>query len=135
VDGGRQRGADRAAARSSRGGLRPRRREAPPRRQGLRADALRGRPEAGGPLAAPGDDGLLEDVGFLPVPAWGGSRETLYARPPAAGAGTYEIRDFTLLLTYDDGRRWSADFSIHGDDPKDLSKLLLKTGVLHRETP
>jgi hypothetical protein len=81
------------------------------------------------------DDGLLEDVGFLPVPAWAGSRETLYARPPAAGAGTYEIRDFTLLLTYDDGRLWSADFSIHGDDPKDLSKLLLKTGVLHRETP
>jgi len=79
------------------------------------------------------DDGLLEDVGYLPVPAWGGSREVAYPRPPARGEGTYEIRDFTLLLKYDDGRVWSGDFSTSSPDRKDLSKLLLKTGVLHRE--
>lgn len=79
------------------------------------------------------DDGLLEDVGHLPTPAWGGGRVELYPRPPAAGTGTYEIRDFTMILTYDEGRVWSADFSIYGDDPKDLSRLLLKTGLLHRE--
>jgi hypothetical protein len=81
------------------------------------------------------DDGLLEDVGYLPVPRWSGSAEVLYPRPPAAGEGTYEIRDFTILLKYDDGRPWSADFSIEGNDPKDLSRLLMKTGTLHRETP
>jgi hypothetical protein len=79
------------------------------------------------------DDGLLEDVGVHPVPAWGGSREVLYPRPPARGEGTYEIREFTLFLKYDDGRVWSGDFSTFGSDPKDLSKLLLKAGVLHRE--
>jgi hypothetical protein len=79
------------------------------------------------------DDGLLEDVGFLPVPAWSGAGEVLYPQPPASSAGTYEIRDFTLLLKYDDGRVWSADFSVYGDDPKDFSKLLLKSGILHRE--
>jgi len=79
------------------------------------------------------DDGLLEDVGYLPVPAWAGSRELLYPRPPARGEGTYEIREFTLLLKYDDGTVWSGDFSNFGSDPKDLSKLLLKAGTLHRE--
>lgn len=79
------------------------------------------------------DDGLLEDVGYLAVPAWAGSREVQYDRPPARGEGTYAIREFTLLLKYDDGRVWTADFSISGPAPKDLSKLLLKTGVLHRE--
>lgn len=79
------------------------------------------------------DDGLLEDVGTLPVPTWSGSRDVLYPQPPARGEGTYEIREFTLLLKYDDGRVWSADFSTYGPDPKDLSKLQLKTGTLHRE--
>ena len=65
--------------------------------------------------------------------AWSGSGEVSMPRPPLKGEGTYEIRDFTLLLTYDDGRKWSADFSVHGDDPKDLTKLLLKTGILERE--
>lgn len=79
------------------------------------------------------DDGLLEDVGIYPVPAWGGSAEVLYPRPPARGEGTYEIREFTLLLKFEDGRVWSGDFSTFGSDPKDLSKLLLKAGTLHRE--
>jgi len=38
----------------------------------------------------------------------------------------------TILFAYDGGRRWSADFSIDGDDPKDLSKLNLRAGVLQR---
>ena len=32
-----------------------------------------------------------------------------------------------------DGTLWSADFSTFGADPRDLSKLLLKAGTLHRE--
>lgn len=79
------------------------------------------------------DDGLLEDVGYLTVPKWAGSGEVLFSRPPARGEGTYEIREFTLLLKYDDGRVWSADFSTFGPDLKDFSKLLLKAGTLHRE--
>jgi len=78
------------------------------------------------------DEGLLEDVGFWPVYAWAGSRIVTQPRPPPRGAGTYEIREFTLLLKYDDGPVWSTDFSIEGTDPKDLSKLL-RTGILERE--
>ena len=79
------------------------------------------------------DEGVLEDVGFFPVYAWAGSRVVFRERPPAHGAGTYEIREFTLLVKYDDGRVWSTDFSTFGADPKDLSKLLLRGGILERE--
>jgi hypothetical protein len=79
------------------------------------------------------DEGLLEDVGFWPVYAWAGSRIVTQQRPPPRGAGSYEIREFTLLLKYDDGLAWSTDFSIEGTDPKDLSKLLLRTGKLERD--
>lgn len=78
------------------------------------------------------DDGVLEDVGHVPVPAWAGGHIVRLERPPARGEGTYEIREFTILFAYDDGRRWSADFSIDGDDPKDLSKLNLRAGLLQR---
>lgn len=78
------------------------------------------------------DDGVLEDVGHVPVPAWAGGHVVRLACPPARGEGTYEIREFTILFAYDDGRRWSADFSIEGDDPKDLSKLHLRAGLLQR---
>jgi len=57
----------------------------------------------------------------------------LLDRAPASGSGTYEIRDFTLLLEYDDGLVWSGDFSAVGADPGDVSKLLLESGELHRE--
>jgi hypothetical protein len=79
------------------------------------------------------DDGLLEDVGHVPVPAWAGGHVVRLPKPPPRGEGRYEIRDFTILFTYDDGVAWSADFSIEGNDPKDLSKLLLRAGILHRE--
>lgn len=79
------------------------------------------------------DEGVLEDVGHFPVYAWGGSRIVIRSRPPARGSGTYEIRDFTLLVKYDDGRVWSTDFSTLGRDPKDLSKLQLRGGTLQRE--
>ncbi len=78
------------------------------------------------------DEGVLEDVGHVPVPAWAGGHIVRLERPPARGEGTYEIREFTILFAYDDGRRWSADFSIDGDDPKDLSKLNLRAGLLQR---
>ena len=79
------------------------------------------------------DEGVLEDVGHFPVYAWGGSRIVFRQRPPARGSGTYEIRDFTLLVKYDDGRVWSTDFSTLGANPKDLSKLQLRGGTLHME--
>jgi hypothetical protein len=79
------------------------------------------------------DEGLLEDVGFFTVYAWAGSRIVAQQCPPPRGAGTYEIREFTLLLKYDDGLAWSTDFSIEGTDAKDVSKLLLRTGKLERE--
>ena len=79
------------------------------------------------------DEGVLVDVGIFPVYAWAGSRVVFRERPPARGAGTYEIREFTLLVKYDDGRAWSTDFSTAGADPKDLSKLLLRGGVLRAE--
>ena len=78
------------------------------------------------------DEGVLEDVGSFPVYAWAGSRLIVQDRPPERGAGTYEVRDFTLLVKYDDGRVWSTDFSTYGADAKDLSKLLMRGGVLHR---
>jgi hypothetical protein len=79
------------------------------------------------------DEGVLEDVGHFPVYAWSGSRIVFRERPPARGSGTYEIRDFTLLVEYEDGRVWSTDFSTWGTDPKDLSKIQLRGGTLHRE--
>jgi len=79
------------------------------------------------------DEGLLEDVGSWPVYAWAGSRIVTQQRPPPRGEGTYEIREFTLLLKYDDGSPWSTDFSIEGTDAKDVSKLLLRTGTLEKE--
>lgn len=79
------------------------------------------------------DDGLLEDVGHVPVPAWAGGHVIRLAKPPPRGEGRYEIRDFTIQFTYDDGVTWSADFSIEGNDPKDLTKLLMRAGTLHRE--
>jgi hypothetical protein len=79
------------------------------------------------------DEGVLEDVGHFPVYAWSGSRIVFRERPPARGSGTYEIRDFTLLVKYEDGRVWSTDFSTWGTDPKDPSKIQLRGGTLHRE--
>ena len=79
------------------------------------------------------DEGLLEHVGYLATYPYSGAREASWPGPPARGAGTYEIRDFTLFVRYDDGTSWSTDFSTLGPDPKDVSGLLLRTYVLRKE--
>lgn len=79
------------------------------------------------------DEGVLEDVGTFTVYAWAGSRIVFRTQPPPRGEGTVEIRDFTILVKYDDGRVWSTDFSTAAVDPKDFSKILMRGGVLHRE--
>lgn len=79
------------------------------------------------------DDGLLRHVA-TPIPLkHAGSKEHFWPAPPGKGAGTYEIRDFTLLVRYDDGTPFATDFSTLGSDLKDLSALLLRTTVLRKE--
>lgn len=83
--------------------------------------------------------GRFEDEGALrqaatPIPLkHAGSKELFWPTPPAKGAGTYEIRDFTLLLRYDDGGAFATDFSTLGSDLKDLSVLLLRTTAFRKE--
>jgi hypothetical protein len=78
------------------------------------------------------DAGVLAHVGALPVLKHAGSKEFYWAKPPARGAGTYELRDFTLLVRYDDGTAWASDFSTLGED---LSVLLLRSTVLRKDQP
>lgn len=54
-------------------------------------------------------------------------------RPPESGAGTYEIRDWTIFLKFDGGKTWSTDFSTLGRDPKDLSSILFRTYSVRKE--
>jgi hypothetical protein len=49
------------------------------------------------------------------------------------GAGTYELRDWTLFLTYDDGKAWPTDFSTLGRDPKNHTSLLFGVFAARRE--
>ncbi len=48
-------------------------------------------------------------------------------RPPAKGAGRYEIRDWTIFFTFDDGTRWSSDFSTLGRDGKPDASIIFRT--------
>jgi hypothetical protein len=48
-------------------------------------------------------------------------------------SGTYEIRDWTIFFTFEDGRSWSTDFSTIHKDPKDLSGILFRTTVFLKE--
>ena len=49
------------------------------------------------------------------------------ARPPDQGAGSYEIRDWTIFFKFDDGSTWSTDFSILGPEMKADSAILFRT--------
>ncbi|HVE39546.1 MAG TPA: hypothetical protein VNM14_06630, partial [Planctomycetota bacterium] len=48
-------------------------------------------------------------------------------RPPAKGAGRYEIRNWTIFFTFDDGTAWSTDFSTLGRDGKPDASILFRT--------
>ena len=50
-------------------------------------------------------------------------------RPPAKGAGTYEIRDWTMIFKFDDGTSWSTDFSTLGRELGPDPSLLFRTNV------
>ncbi|HYE99524.1 MAG TPA: hypothetical protein VEJ18_11465, partial [Planctomycetota bacterium] len=75
-------------------------------------------------------DGRFQDDGMMASTALGDTRP---GRPPKRGAGTYEIREWTLFVRYDDGAEWSCDFSTIGPDPADLSAILLGTAVFPRK--
>lgn len=54
-------------------------------------------------------------------------------KPPVRGAGTYEIRDWTMFFTFADGKTWSTDFSILGRDPQAFTSILFRTTALPRD--
>lgn len=62
------------------------------------------------------DDGVLAHCGALGTLKYSGAKEFRWPRPPAKGAGTYEIRDFTLFVKYDDGAEWAGDFATLGEE-------------------
>ncbi len=48
-------------------------------------------------------------------------------KPPQGVSGTYEIRNWTIWFKVDGKAVWSTEFSLPGDDPKDLGAVLLNT--------
>jgi hypothetical protein len=48
-------------------------------------------------------------------------------KPPEKGSGTYEIRDWTIFVRFDDGAAWSTDFSVLGREPKPDATILFRT--------
>lgn len=65
-------------------------------------------------------EGVLKSVAFGDVQP---------VRPPAKGAGTYEIRDWTMFFKFDDGTTWSTDFSTLGREVKPDTSILFRTSV------
>ena len=62
-----------------------------------------------------------------------GGDDSDWPRFPNKLSGTYEIRDWTIFFTFEDGRTWSTDFSTIRKDPKDLSGILLRTKTFLKE--
>ncbi len=62
------------------------------------------------------DDGVFHHAAFV---------DTKRPKPPKKGAGTYELREWTIFLSYDDGTAWSTDFSTIGPDPQNAPGILL----------
>lgn len=69
-------------------------------------------------------DGVVTTIGF---------QDSDWPRFPDKLSGTYEIRDWTIFLTFEDGRSWSTDFSTIHKDPKDLSGVLFRTTTFLKE--
>ena len=53
----------------------------------------------------------------------------LMAKPLDQGAGSYEIRDWTMFFKFDDGTAWSTDFSTLGPEEKPDASLVFRTRV------
>ena len=69
-------------------------------------------------------EGRFKVAGLLKTVATG---DVVKARPLGEGAGTYEIRDWTIFFKFDDGTAWSTDFSIQGREEKPDASLLFRT--------
>ena len=69
-------------------------------------------------------EGKFNVSGVLKSVAFG---DVLKARPLDNGAGTYEIRDWTIFFKFDDGTAWSTDFSTLGHDGKSDAGILFRT--------
>ncbi len=76
------------------------------------------------------DDGTFNADGAITFVA---SLDPDWPKLPDKLSGTYEIRDWTIFLTLEDGRTWTTDFSIIHKDPKDLSGILFRTVVFLKE--
>lgn len=65
-------------------------------------------------------DGALKHVAFGDVDR---------PRPPEKGAGTYDVRDWTMFFKFDDGASWTTDFSTLGKEVDPAGSILLRTNV------
>lgn len=76
------------------------------------------------------EDGTFKADGAL----WfvGGS-DPDWPKLPDKPSGTYELRDWTIFFTLEDGRVWTTDFSTIHKDPNDRSGILLRTTVFLKE--
>ena len=69
-------------------------------------------------------EGRFQVEGVLKVVATG---DVVNGRPLDKGAGTYEIRDWTIFFKFDDGTAWSTDFSRIGPVEKPDASLIFRT--------
>jgi len=76
------------------------------------------------------DDGTFKTDGVLTFIA---DTDADWPRFPNKLSGNYEIRDWTIFFTFEDGRTWSTDFSTIHKDPKDLSGVLFRTQTFLKE--
>ncbi len=77
------------------------------------------------------EEGAFKTEGLLP---WLALTDTTgRPKPPEKASGTYELRDWTIWFKVDGRAVWSTDFMTVGEDPKDLSIILLQTYGFKRE--
>jgi hypothetical protein len=74
-------------------------------------------------------EGKFKVSGVLKSVAFG---DVAKVRPPDKAAGGYEIRDWTIFFTFEDGTSWSTDFSILGRELKPDTALLFRTRAYPR---
>jgi len=102
----------------------------------LRVDGLKlsGRWEAKSPPEEKGapwhdwidftSEGTFKVSGVLKAVAFG---DVAKVRPPDKASGRYEIRDWTVFFTFEDGTTWSTDFSVLGREMKPDAGILFRT--------
>lgn len=74
-------------------------------------------------------EGKFKVSGVLKSVAFGDGGKV---RPPDKAAGSYEIRDWTIFFTFEDGTSWSTDFSLLGREMKSDTALLFRTRAYPR---